>query len=130
MIDDMAESEEAAELRLNLEKRLVAPQQRAFEAFVDAEQPRRWWGRLDSPSRTSCPMQSRERSTGSPCSRRMEMDGHARAARPVARRAVAPIDACRMKELGRFVRLVVQAAIDHGEGRVAGDGAGFLLALR
>lgn len=44
MIDDMAESEEAAELRLNLEKRLVAPQQRAFEAFVDAEQPRRWWG--------------------------------------------------------------------------------------
>jgi uncharacterized protein YndB with AHSA1/START domain len=44
MIDDMAESEEAAELRLSLEKRLVAPQKRVFEAFVDAEQLRCWWG--------------------------------------------------------------------------------------
>ena len=44
MIGGMAESEEAAELRLNLEKRLVAPQKRVFEGFVDAEQLRRWWG--------------------------------------------------------------------------------------
>jgi len=40
----MAESDEPVEPWLNLEKRLVAPQKRVFEAFVDAEQLRRWWG--------------------------------------------------------------------------------------
>jgi uncharacterized protein YndB with AHSA1/START domain len=44
MIDDMAGSEEAAQLRLHLEKRLAVPQKRVFEASVDAEQLRRWWG--------------------------------------------------------------------------------------
>jgi uncharacterized protein YndB with AHSA1/START domain len=44
MIDDMAESEEVAELRLNLEKRMGAAPKRVFEAFVDAEQLRHWWG--------------------------------------------------------------------------------------
>jgi uncharacterized protein YndB with AHSA1/START domain len=44
MIGDMAESERPAEMQLHLEKMLVAPQERVFGAFVDADQLRRWWG--------------------------------------------------------------------------------------
>jgi uncharacterized protein YndB with AHSA1/START domain len=44
MIGDMAESERPAEMQLRLEKMLVAPQERVFGAFVDADQLRRWWG--------------------------------------------------------------------------------------
>jgi uncharacterized protein YndB with AHSA1/START domain len=44
MIAGMAESEQPTETRLHLEKILVAPRQRVFAAFVDAEQLRRWWG--------------------------------------------------------------------------------------
>jgi uncharacterized protein YndB with AHSA1/START domain len=44
MIDGMAESEQTAETRLQLEKTLVVPRERVFAAFVDAEQLRRWWG--------------------------------------------------------------------------------------
>ena len=40
----MAEARQDTELRLELERRLVVPQERVFAAFVDAEQLRRWWG--------------------------------------------------------------------------------------
>jgi uncharacterized protein YndB with AHSA1/START domain len=40
----MAESQQPTELRLELEKIFVVPQEHVFAAFVDAEQLRRWWG--------------------------------------------------------------------------------------
>lgn len=44
MIDEMAEAEQPAGKQLHLEKILVVPRERAFAAFVDAEQLRQWWG--------------------------------------------------------------------------------------
>jgi uncharacterized protein YndB with AHSA1/START domain len=44
MIDDMAEAEQPAGSQLHLEKIIVAPRERVYAAFVDAEQLRHWWG--------------------------------------------------------------------------------------
>jgi uncharacterized protein YndB with AHSA1/START domain len=40
----MAEGEQPTGSQLRLEKILLVPRERAFAAFVDAEQLRRWWG--------------------------------------------------------------------------------------
>jgi uncharacterized protein YndB with AHSA1/START domain len=44
MIGHMSEAEPVTGMQLHLEKVLVAPPERVFGAFVDAEQLRRWWG--------------------------------------------------------------------------------------
>ena len=44
MIGRMGAAEEQPGLRLRLEKMLLVPPERAFAAFVDAEQLRQWWG--------------------------------------------------------------------------------------